>query len=365
MKKITVLIADDSALMRREIKKILESAGDIEVVAAARDGREAVDKTKETDPDVVALDINMPVMDGLTALQYIMMESPRPVVMVSSLTQEGALTTYEALELGAVDFVAKPGGTISRNISQVGDDLIATIRAAAKANRSRLGLDRRRKKAAQTPTQRTATTVGRKSGPTGSRPGEKIVVIGLSTGGPKTIMDILPYLPEDLGVPVVIIQHMPGHFTPSFAQRLNDNCLLSIKEADHADVIESGRGYLAPGDKHMTLAPRGAGKPGYLIRLSDYPMDTLHKPSVDVTMFSILECYGGPNVIGVLMTGMGADGAKAMAAIRQAGGRTIAESEETAVVYGMPAEAARLGGAEFILPSYSVAEIIVKLVKGG
>lgn len=362
MKKITVLIADDSALMRREIKNILESAGDILVVAAARDGREAVDKTKESDPDVVALDINMPVMDGLTALQYIMMESPRPVVMVSSLTQEGALTTYEALELGAVDFVAKPGGTISRNIGQVGDELIATIRAAAKANRSRLGLSRRRGKTNPAPARQAAA--GRKPGPTGSGQGRKIVVIGLSTGGPKTIMDVLPFLPEDLGVPVVVIQHMPGHFTPSFAQRLNDNCPLLFKEADHADVIEPGRGYLAPGDKHLTLAPRGGGRPGHIVRLSDYPRDTLHKPSVDVTMFSILECYGA-NVIGVLMTGMGADGAKAMAAIRQAGGRTIAESEETAVVYGMPAEAVRLGGAEFILPSYSVAEKITELVRSG
>jgi two-component system chemotaxis response regulator CheB len=350
-----VLIADDSALMRREIKKILESDGDIEVVGVARDGQEAVDKTKELGPDVVALDINMPVMDGLTALQYIMMESPRPVVMISSLTKEGALTTYEALELGAVDFVGKPGGTISRNIDQTAQEILGKVRAAAKANTSRLGLSRRRQQTVAAKRPQPARTREQKSS-------GKIVIIGLSTGGPKTIMDVIPLLPADFGVPVIIVQHMPGHFTPTFAQRIDANCAFPFKEAAHGDVIEFGRGYLAPGDRHMTLAPRGGGKLGFIVRLSDMPADTLHKPSVDVTMQSLLECYGR-NVIGVLMTGMGADGARSMASIRQAGGRTIAESEETAIVYGMPAEAVRLGGAEFVLPAREIAAKIMQLVR--
>jgi len=350
--KIKVLLADDSALMRRELKRIMESDPEIEVVAAVRNGQEAVEQTKALDPDVVALDINMPVMDGLTALQYIMMEAPRPVVMISSLTQEGALTTYEALELGAVDFVGKPSGTISKDIGILAEEIIYKIRSAAGANTSNVRLRR----------SKPRTHVSRKIKPrASSKASQKILVIGQSTGGPNTIMDIIPLLPEDLGVPVIIVQHMPGSFTPSFAERLDKNCSFPFKEAKSGDVIEPNRGYLAPGDIHMTLAPRGLGKNGVLVRLTKTPKDTLHTPSVDVTMDSVLAHYGA-NTIGVLLTGMGADGADAMVKIREAGGRTIAESEETAVVFGMPKEAIKRGGAEFVLPSYKIAEKIVELV---
>jgi len=356
MPKIRVLIADDSALMRREIRRILESDPEIEVVAAARNGQDAVEKTREFDPDVVALDINMPVMDGLTALQYIMMETPRPVVMVSSLTQEGALTTYEALELGAVDFVGKPGGTISLDIGNIAEKIIYKIKAAAGANRKRLGRARvKQRRVEPLRHQKRLTRHDKSNG--------KIVVIGQSTGGPNTIMDILPFLPEDLGAPVIIIQHMPKSFTPSFAQRLGNNCALPFKEAERGDVIEPGHGYLAPGDIHLLLSSRGMGKRGALVRLATEPADTLHKPSVDVSMVSVLDLYGGPNIVAVLLTGMGADGADAMAAIRQAGGHTIAESEETCVVFGMPREAIARGGAEFVLPSYKIGEKIVELVQ--
>ncbi len=357
MHPIKVVIADDSALMRREIKKILESDPEIEVVAVARNGQDAVQLTQQHDPDVVALDINMPVMDGLTALQHIMMESPRPVVMVSSLTQEGALTTYEALELGAVDFVGKPGGTISRDIGKVGDEIIYKIKAAARANKSRLGRLRTRRNTGRSEPRRSRSRATRTEG--------KIVVIGQSTGGPNTIMDILPILPEDLGAPVIIVQHMPASFTPSFAQRLDKNCAFPFKEAARGDVIMPDHGFLAPGDLHLLLAPRGLGRSGALVRLSPEPSDTLHTPSVDVTMMSVLELYGGPNIVAVLLTGMGADGAEAMAAIRKAGGRTIAESEETCVVFGMPREAIARGGAEFVLPSYKIGEKIIELVQEG
>jgi len=350
--KIKVLLADDSALMRRELKRIMETDPEIEVVAAVRNGQEAVEQTKALDPDVVALDINMPVMDGLTALQYIMMEAPRPVVMISSLTQEGALTTYEALELGAVDFVGKPSGTISKDIGILTEEIIYKIRSAAGANTSNIRLRK----------SKPRTHVSKKIKPlVPSKASQKIVVIGQSTGGPNTIMDIIPFLPEDLGVPVIIVQHMPGSFTPSFAERLDKNCSFPFKEAKSGDVIEPNRGYLAPGDIHMTLAPTGLGKNGVLVRLTKTPKDTLHTPSVDVTMDSVLAHYGA-NTIGVLLTGMGADGADAMAKIREAGGRTIAESEETAVVFGMPKEAIKRGGAEFVLPSYKIAEKIVELV---
>ncbi|WP_457574502.1 protein-glutamate methylesterase/protein-glutamine glutaminase [Desulfolithobacter sp.] len=355
MSKIRVLIADDSALMRREIRKILESDPDIEVIAIARNGLEAVEKTIELEPDVVALDINMPVMDGLTALQRIMMESPRPVVMVSSLTQEGALTTYEALELGAVDFVGKPGGTISRDIAKVAKDIIYKVKGAALANRNRLG--KLRKKSPR----RLATTGLTRASRTGTKKREKIVVIGQSTGGPNTIMDILPFLNNDLDAAVIIVQHMPATFTPSFAQRLDKNCALPFKEAERGDIIRPNHGYLAPGDMHLHLATRGLNKPGALIRLSREPAETLHRPSVDVTMMSVLKRYAGPDIIAVLLTGMGSDGAEAMAAIRRAGGHTIAESEETCVVFGMPREAIARGGAEYVLPSYQIGEKILEL----
>ncbi len=354
-KKIRVLIADDSALMRREITRIIESDPELEVVAAARNGEEAVQKTRQLQPDVVALDINMPVMDGLTALSHIMTESPRPVVMISSLTQEGALTTFEALELGAVDYVGKPGGTISRDIDLVADDIRYKIKAAARARLSRLKRKSERRVSASAPRRRTpAARATDRSG--------KIVVIGVSTGGPNTLMDIVPAFPEDLAAPVIIVQHMPGSFTPSFAMRLDKYSPLSFKEAERGDILAPGRGFLAPGGLHLTIAPRSSLAREFYIRLSKIGPKTLHVPSVDVTMESVLEFYG-PNTIGVLLTGMGDDGADAMVKIRRAGGRTIAESEETAVVFGMPKEAINRGGAEFILPSYKIGDKIVELVQ--
>ncbi len=350
-RKIRVLIADDSALMRRELRKLLESDPAFEVLEAARDGQEAVDKAKRLAPDVVALDINMPVMDGLTALQLIMMESPCPVVMISSLTMEGALTSYEALELGAVDFIGKPGGTISKNIDQIAFDIIAKLKAAASARMSNIRIRRK--------PQRYDTT--QKNKPAAPKGKGKIVIIGQSTGGPNVIMDIIPAFPADLGVPVIIIQHMPANFTSSFASRLDQYCALPFKEVAAGDIITAGQGYLAKGDVNMILVPRGMGKPGEMVRLTHTP-DTLHKPSVNVAMDSVLKLYGA-NTIGVLLTGMGDDGADAMVAIRGAGGRTIAESEETCVVFGMPKEAIMRGGAEFVLPSHKIGEKIVALVR--
>jgi two-component system chemotaxis response regulator CheB len=358
MKQISVLIVDDSALMRREIRRILESDSEIRVVAASRSGEEALSHISEFDPDVVTLDINMGEMDGLTTLQHIMMQSPRPVVMLSSLTQEGTATSYEALELGAVDFVGKPGGTISKNIAEVAHDLIFKVKSAAAANLARLGASRKRRRS-QSQTQRKPMRIG--GVPQNSAFG-KAVVIGQSTGGPNTIFEIIPHLPADLGVPIFIVQHMPKTFTPGFAKRLNDHCALEFREAASGDVIELGYGYLAPGDLHMTLAARGLGQKGAVIRLSKTPGGTLHTPSVDVTMESVLEFYGA-NTIGVLLTGMGSDGADAMVNIRRAGGRTVAESEETCVVFGMPKEAIVRGGAEFVLPSYEIAQKIIELIR--
>ena len=349
-RSITVLLADDSAFMRQELKRIIESDPSMQVVACARDGKEAVEKTRQLDPDVVALDINMPVMDGLTALQHIMMESPRPCLMISSLTQEGALTTYEALELGAVDFVAKPTGTVSRDIRRMADEIVYKLRLASGAQTRNLRFGKRKRAIHAKVHERAHAT------------SERCVLIGMSTGGPNTIMDILPLLPADLGAPLILVQHMPAFFTPSFAQRLDKSGAIRIKEAASGDILEINKGYLAPGDLHLTLAPRGMGQAGFLMRTTNTPAETLHRPSVDITLESVLECYGA-NIVSVLLTGMGSDGAVTMAKVRDAGGRTIAESEETAVVFGMPKEAIRMGGAEFVLPSYEIADKIVELMR--
>ncbi len=355
MKKIKVLIADDSALMRREIRKILESDSEIEVVAAAKNGKDAIELARELQPDVIALDINMPVMDGLTALQHIMMELRIPVVMISSLTQEGAHITYKALELGAVDFVGKPSGAISLDIDKLSSEIILKIKAAANANKNALGLKR-----AKTVTKTFSSIKNRVVKEHTAI--EKIVVIGESTGGPNAIMDILPAFPSDLGVPVLIVQHMPGTFTPSFAKRLDKNCAIDFKEAEDGDVLMPNKGFLAPGG-WQTIVELNKKSGEHVIRLTKEPESAIYKPSVDITMKSVLKAFKGKNIIAVILTGMGADGAEAMLEIRQAGGRTIAESEETCVVFGMPREAIKRGGAEFVLPSYKIGEKIVELVK--
>lgn len=402
---VRVLVADDSALMRRELTRILECSEDIEVVGVARNGAEALQKAIDLNPDVVLLDINMPVMDGLTALQHIMIESPRPCLMVSSLTQENTLTSFEALELGAVDVVGKPSGTVSRDIIRVGDEIRFKVKSAAKAalrnlKGRRTGVTPLREPIAETPGplepgsgETPLVSVGNavaqparsrhrvvsippnhelkdttrsplRSRLFGNRAGigGKIVVIGQSTGGPRAIVDVLSSLPADLGAPIIVVQHMPGSFTGGFARRLSALGSIRFKEAETGDVLEPNCGFVAPGDLHLVVAPQPNAERRYLLRTSRWPTGTQHSPSVDVTMRSVLERYG-LGTIGVLLTGMGDDGAAAMVEIREAGGRTIAESEETAIVFGMPREAIRLGGAEFVLPSYRIGEKIVELVK--
>ncbi len=354
--KIKVLIVDDSALMRKSIKEIIMTDPSLEVVGTARDGQDAIEKVQDLKPDIVTMDINMPVMDGLTSLQYILSEYPEtPVLMISSLTAEGALTTFEALELGAFDYVTKPSGTVSSNLHVVGREIIEKVKLAYKSVNKKNIRDRvvRRSNSmspriAEPPKKRILQTG---SGLT------KIVVIGISTGGPGTLMEVLPMLPPDLKAAVIIIQHMPPSFTSSFSKRLNAACRIPVKEAEAGDVLQNGRGFLAPGGYQLVV--RGEGG---IIRLPSSPK-TVFMPSVNVTMESVLNTFGGPNVIGVLMTGMGDDGADAMVKIRKAGGVTIAEDESTAVVFGMPREAIERGGAEIVVPSYKIADAITKAVR--
>jgi len=352
--KIKVLIVDDSALMRRALKDIITTDPTLEVVGTARDGQDAIEKVNNLHPDVVTMDINMPVMDGLTSMQYILSEYPEmPVIMISSLTAEGALTTFEALELGAFDYVAKPSGTVSSNIHVVGREIIEKIKTAYKSANKKSIRERLARKSKweshskSLPTKKSESNTNRLS---------KVVVIGISTGGPGTLMEVLPMLPENLNAAIIIIQHMPPTFTSSFAKRLDSACRIPIKEAEAGDVLQNGRGYLAPGGYQLLVRDNG------VIRLPTTPK-TVFMPSVNVTMESVLNAFGGKKVIGVLMTGMGDDGADAMVKIRNAGGFTIAEDESTAVVFGMPREAIERGGAEIVVPSYKMADAIIQAVR--
>ncbi|MBP2666503.1 MAG: cheB1 [Firmicutes bacterium] len=363
--RIKVLIVDDSAMMRRMIKAILDTAPEIEVVGVARDGQDAIEKDRQLSPDVITMDINMPSMDGMTSMLHIFKQHPEAaMVMLSSLTQEGALSTFEALELGAFDYVAKPSGTVSSNLYIVGKELIAKIKAASlygQKMRRRGKLQRERQ-----PTRDSRLTpvqpIQAASPAIALSPGTAriAVMIGVSTGGPSTLMEILPKLPHDLNATVLVVQHMPAAFTASFARRLGDNCNFPFAEARAGDRLFVSQGLVAPGGIHMVVRRnpvRGEG----IVRLTSQPEDTLFTPSVNVTMDSVLE-YFGQQTIGVLLTGMGDDGADAMVNVRKAGGITIAEDESTAVVFGMPREAIERGGASIVAPSYRIAGEIVKAV---
>jgi two-component system chemotaxis response regulator CheB len=346
---IRVLIADDSAMMRKMLRKILEIDPEIEVIAAARDGNDVVEKARELRPDVITMDVNMPGQDGITALQYIINDKICPVIMVSSLTQEGAITTFEALELGAFDFVGKPGGTVSSNMESVGAELLAKVKAAVGTKNKRKAPERLAR-ASRQPTEKTPAISGKVM---------KVVAMGISTGGPKVIYEVLPQLPANINAALFMVQHMPPNFTATYAKRLNDACKVEVVEAQAGMKVEAGVVYVGSGGRHLNLVKNAAGE--VLIRLPTKP-DHLFIPSVSVMMDSVLNIYGR-RTIGVIMTGMGDDGANAMVNIRQAGGITIAESEESAIVFGMPGETIKRGGAEIIVPIWDIAGEIIKAIK--
>lgn len=357
--RIKVLIVDDSALMRRTLREILQTDDELEVIGTARDGQDAVEKARELKPDVVTMDINMPVMDGLTSMQHILHDRPEmPIVMISSLTTEGAFTTFEALALGAFDYVAKPSGTVSSNLHIVGREIIEKVKLAYRSSKRRSWISRVQARSAAAAKWKPPVPVQTRRPPAArSDDLTAVVVIGISTGGPGTLMQLLPKLPPDLKAAVLVVQHMPASFTSSFAKRLAEACAISFKEAEAGDVLANGRGYLAPGGYQLLVH-----RDGRLLRLSGSPVTTF-MPSVNVTMESVLERVGGSRTVGVIMTGMGDDGADAMVKIRQAGGITIAEDESTAIVFGMPREAILRGGAEIVAPAHRVADEIVKAVE--
>ncbi len=354
MNKIKVLIADDSALMRKALKRIIESDPEFEVIASARDGEDAVEKARSLQPDVITMDVNMPKMDGLTALQIIVEEEIAPVVVVSSLTRDGSVTAFEALELGAFDYVEKPGGTVSANVYKVAEELHEKLLAAYKTSRKRRIMHRLASRRRIVP-----VSVGEKKLPRISVATLDFwaVAIGISTGGPKAIYEVLPLLPANLKGAVFLVQHMPSQFTKQYAERLNTYCQMRVVEAEDGMSVEPGTVYVGKGGYHLKLR---RVESSLKIRLSKIP-NHLFMPSVDVMMESVAEHFG-KKTLGVLMTGMGDDGASAMVKIRRMGGYTIAESEETAIVFGMPAEAIERGGADIVLPSHKIARHIVEKV---
>jgi len=344
---IKLLIVEDSALMRRHLVQLFEKDGDIKT-SAVRNGVEALRALDEFDPDVITLDINMPEMDGLTCLSRIMVQRPKPVVMVSSLTEQGAEATFEALQLGAVDFVHKPDGTMSRDILRIERELLLKVRSAATTT------VRRSRGLANRMVERRSSRPTRVEPALPPLPRDKlgIVLVGVSTGGPGTLEEILPLLPAGFPWPVVIAQHMPASFTGVFARRLATLCQVPVTEVTRQTVLEGSNVYIARGDADIVFTKTVLGMMALPAPAS---ANHLWHPSVTRMVESAMNALPPDRLIGVLLTGMGDDGAKAMTTLRTRGGRTIAQDEATSVVFGMPGELVRLRGADAVLPSSAIS----------
>ncbi|MEL7632478.1 chemotaxis response regulator protein-glutamate methylesterase [Sporomusa sphaeroides] len=346
---IKVLVVDDSVFMRKLLTDLFAGETDFTVVDTARNGKDAIDKVKRFKPDLITMDVEMPVMDGIKALELIMKEAPTPVVMISSLTQAGAVATLRALEIGAVDFVAKTAGPIS-NITAIRTEILTKCRAAVRANVLQLATGRA--------TAGALPAMPKMHSQPGLALDERIVAIGTSTGGPRALQEIITKIPGNIPCGIVIVQHMPPGFTKSLAERLDSLSSVTVKEAEHNDVIRPGYVFIAPGDYHM-LIEREGGKT--VIKLNQNPPIGGHRPAVDPLMESVARTYGS-KAIGVILTGMGRDGAKGIEAIKRQNGYTIAEDQSTAVVYGMPKAAIELGVVDKIVPITGVTAEILKVL---
>jgi two-component system chemotaxis response regulator CheB len=335
-----VLVVDDSALIRLRVSEILRNAG-FEVFTA-KDGLDALEKVAKFDPDVITLDVNMPNMDGLRMLERLMKEKPKPVIMLSSLTHEGARETIEALRLGALDFIPKPSG----GIEEIADELIRKITMVVKVSPNIIRLQNLR---------RLKGEVVRRNW----KANGVCVIVGSSTGGPSALEHIIPRLPEDFPAPVFIVQHMPPNFTKQLADRLNEISEIEVKEAEDNERVRNGVAYIAPGGMHMKL--RRALSVVRIKVFDGLPVNNV-KPSVDVTAESVAQVYGS-KAVGVILTGMGEDGARGMKRIHDLGGKVIACSEDTCVVFGMPKAAIEIGAVDSIKPLYEIAEEIARFVE--
>ncbi len=350
MNRIKVLIVDDSAVVRQAMTEILSSDPLIEVIGSARDPYLAAERMREVAPDVITLDVEMPRMDGITFLQKIMSQHPIPVVMCSSLTDDGSETALKALEYGAVDIIQKPKMGVKQFLEESKILICDVVKAAARA--------RTKKTVAKPihvePKLTADAVIAKQANKSMIQTTEKVVVIGASTGGTEALRVFLEALPED-AAGMVIVQHMPENFTRAFANRLNTLCRVSVKEAENDDTVIRGRALIAPGNKHTLLKRSGAR---YYVEVKDGPLVCRHRPSVDV-LFRSASRYAGKNAVGVIMTGMGDDGANGMREMKEAGSFNIAQDEASCVVFGMPKEAIKLGAVDKIVPLEGIMQLVL------
>ncbi len=358
---IKVVVVDDSAFMRKAISTMLSKDPEIDVVATARDGEEGLELIRKHNPDVVTLDIEMPRMDGLTCLRHIMMEMPRPVLMVSSLTNEGAEATLKALDLGAVDFIPKQLSKVSLDIVKIEANLIAKVKivASRKLMHSRARMPTPMARAPlTTPTLAPCATPGRPAAaptvPCGTAKRD-VVAIGVSTGGPPAVQKVLSALPADFPASIVIAQHMPQAFTGPFAKRLDGLCKISVKEAEPGDRLKNGCAYIAPGGRHLVLKQMMSRVD---LEITSEPASSLYKPSANVLIGSVADAVGR-RALGVILTGMGNDGMEGIRTLKQKGGRALAQSDATCVVYGMPKAIVDAGLSDEIVDIDDMAQAIM------
>lgn len=362
---ISVLVVDDSAFMRKMVSEMISADPAFVVVAQARNGEDALAKVEQFHPDIITLDVEMPVMDGFAALIAIMHQNPTPVVMLSSLTQAGADMTLKCLEHGAIDFVGKPSGSISLDIERVACELVVKLKSAATAKVRPHRLYQVPSKApdAEPPKRPLPESICLPVAsvrPIASRSGRcttpGVLVVGSSTGGPRALQSVIPNLPADLEFAVVVVQHMPAGFTESLARRLNDLSPLHVREAAEGDILEAGTVLVAPGGHHLQFDSSGRA------HLTSEPPVHGVRPSFDVTLASLAPVFGG-NMVGVILTGMGKDGARGLKTIHDLGAATVAEDESTCIVFGMPKAAIELGGIDVTVPLPEIADAALRAVK--
>jgi two-component system chemotaxis response regulator CheB len=351
---IRVFIIDDSAVVRKVLTDILTSASGIEVIGSAQDPIFALAHMEKNWPDVITLDIEMPRMDGITFLKKIMLERPTPIVMCSTLTEKGSKASLDALRLGAIDVVAKPKSDIRTSLPESSRDLVNAIKAAAKAN---MAVIKPMPIARISPIRNkfSADAMLEKGQKLGVKKAGSLIAIGASTGGTQALAAVLAALPSNT-LPILIVQHMPAQFTQAFAKRLNEVSRVEVKEAEDNDALLPGLVLIAPGGKHMMLQVTQFGAS---VKIKDGPPVNRHKPSVDVLFRSVAK-YSGADALGIIMTGMGDDGAVGIKEMRDVGAKTIAQNEETCVVYGMPAVAVKLGGIDHVLALSKIPQMIVQ-----
>jgi len=338
--KIRVLVVDDSFLMRKLLSDIIAGDPDLVVIDKAKNGQEALEKILRLKPDVVTMDINMPLMDGLAVLKEVMMKQPTRIIMISAYTRSGASATFDALKLGAVDFIPKPSGEISLDLRRLKDEIIAKIKIAAAVDIN---------KAVSSLTIAPFKEIRKISEP-------KVVVIGASTGGPRVLLEIMQHLPHAISAPVLIVQHMPEGFTLTFAERLAWESEIRTKEAENDDILEAGKAFVAPAGYHMVLEKSGNQ---VCIRLNQDPFINFVRPSIDPTLMSAAEIFG-TGVIAVILTGMGKDGLDGSRRVKEKGGVVIVQNQETSAVWGMPRAVSEAGLANEVVPAVGVADTILR-----